>query len=312
MKCILAAMVIETVMASGQFPVVAIMSQPTESNATNCGGTCEYIAASYVKFLELAGARALPVSYYSTAEEIDDIMTQVNGFLFPGGKSDLPAAAQHVVDNALNISSHGGYFPVYGACLGYEWIMMSIGGKDALDASDLDAENMTLPLNFTSDAEDSRLYADAAARKIFAEEPVTLNNHQGGVTPAEFAANERLKSTVRVLSTNMDRKGAEFISSVEGITAPIYAVQYHPEKNIFEWGTYDSGAPYDVINHSPHAVIAAQSLANFFVAETRKNANAYDLSQSRPFFEDLPTDTDKEPKFVEVYYLFPVRGDVLI
>lgn len=312
MKCVLAAMVIDAVLASGPFPVIAIMSQPTKSNAKHCGGTCEYIAASYVKFVELAGARALPVSYYSSAAEIDNIMTQVNGFLFPGGSGALPAAAQHVVDNALNISSQGGHFPVYGACLGYEWIMMALGGKDAEDASGLDAENMTLPLNFTADAEDSRLYADAAARKILAEEPVTLNNHHMGVTPAEFAANERLKSTVRVLSTNMDRKGREFISSVEGITAPIYAVQYHPEKNIFEWGTYDSGAPYEVINHSPHAVSVAQSLANFFVGETRKNRNVYDLAQSRPFFEELPTDTDKSPGFVEVYYLFPVGGDVLV
>merc|ERR1712046_419945 len=139
-----------------------------------------------------------------------------------------------------------------------------------------------------------------------------MGNHKCGVTPAQYANNSRLQSTVRVLSTNMDRKGVEFISSVEGITAPIYAVQYHPEKNIFEWGTYDSGVPYDVINHGPHAVSAAQSLANFFVAETRKKANVYDLSQSRPFFEDLPTDTDKEPMFVEVYYLYPVGGKVLV
>jgi gamma-glutamyl hydrolase len=265
-----------------------------------------------VKFVELAGARALPVSYYSTAAEIDDIMTQVNGFLFPGGGADLPDAAQHVVDNALRISSQGGYFPVYGACLGYEWIMMALGGKEVLDANGLDAENMTLPLNFTADAAGSRLYADEAARKIFAKEPVTLNNHHQGVTPASFAANERLKSTARVLSTNMDRKGREFVSSVEGIEAPIYAVQYHPEKNIFEWGTYDSGAPYEVINHSPHAVSVAQSLANFFVSETRKNKNVYDLAQSRPFFEELPTDTDKAPGFVEVYFLYPTGGDVVV
>jgi len=263
-----------------------------------------------VKFVELAGARALPVSYYSTDAEIDDIMTQVNAFLFPGGGSSLPAAAQRVVDNALSISSSGGHFPVWGACLGFEWIMEALGGKEALDASGLDAHNMTLPLNFTADAEGSRLYSDEATREIFATEPVTLNNHQGGVTPAEYAANERLQSTVKVLSTNMDRKGREFISSVEGIEAPIYAVQYHPEKNIFEWGTYDSGAPYEVVNHGPDAVRVSQSLANFFVAEARRNRNVYNLSvKSRPFFEELPTSTEMAPGFVGVYFLYPAGGD---
>jgi len=312
MRCVVAVTVMGAAAASGDFPVVAIMSQPSKSSAAGCSGSCEYIASSYVKFVELAGARALPVSFYSTDAEIDDIMTQVNGFLFPGGGNALPDAAQRVVDNALSISSSGGHFPVWGACLGFEWIMMALGGKDALDASGLDAENMTLPLNFTADAAGSRLYADADAREIFATEAVTLNNHGHGVTPAEFAANERLQSTVRVLSTNMDRNGREFISSVEGVEAPIYAVQYHPEKNIFEWGTYDSGAPYEVINHSPHAVKVSQGLANFFIAETRRNSNTYDLAQSRPFFEELPTSTGKAPGFVEVYFLYPTAGDVLV
>jgi len=312
MRGVVGAAVIGAVSASGSFPVIGIMSQPTKNSATNCGGHCEYIAASYVKFVELAGARAVPVSYYSTDAEIDDIMTQVNGFLFPGGDNELPPAAQRVVDNSLSASAAGGHFPVWGACLGFEWIMTALGGPDALDASGLDSENITLPLNFTAEGEASRLYADADARKIFATEPVTMNNHGQGVTPAEFASNERLKSTVRLLSTNMDRKGREFVSSVEGIDAPIYAVQYHPEKNIFEWGTYDSGAPYEVINHSPHAVSVSQSLANFFVGETRRNGNAYDLSNSRPFFESLPTNTEKGPGFVQVYFLFPREGDVLV
>jgi len=312
MRCVVASTVLGAAAASGDFPVVAIMSQPSKSSAAGCGRSCEYIASSYVKFVELAGARALPVSYYSTDAEIDDIMTQVNGFLFPGGGNYLPDAAQRVVDNALNISSRGGHFPVWGACLGFEWIMMALGGLDALDASGLDAENLTLPLNFTADAEGSRLYSNAQAREIFAKEPVTLNNHGHGVTPAEFAANERLQSTVRVLSTNVDRKGREFISSVEGIDAPIYAVQYHPEKNIFEWGTYDSGAPYEVINHSPNAVKVSQGLANFFVAETRRNSNTYNLAQTRPFFEELPTSIAKAPGFVEVYFLYPTGSDVIV
>ena len=42
---------------------------------------------------------------------------------------------------------------------------------------------------------------------------------------------------------------------------PIYGVQFHPEKNGFEW------IPDEAIPHSQHAVIIMQSLANFFVQE---------------------------------------------
>lgn len=299
--------------ASGPFPVIGIMSQPATSETASCGGKCEYIAASYVKFVELAGARAVPVSYYSTDAEIDDVMSKVNGVLFPGGGASLPKSAQRVVDNALSISSDGGHFPVYGACLGFEWIVEAVGGKGIM-ITGLDAHNMSLPLNLTSDGEESRLYGDSSARSILASKPVTLNNHQAGLSPAEYSKNTDLQQVFKVLSTNVDRKGREFVSSIEGHTAPIYGVQYHPEKNIFEWGTYPDGRPYEVIAHTSEAVQITQSIANFYVGEARRNANVFDLSaqQEWSFFETLPTDGDKSPAFVEVYYLFPRNSTMVV
>lgn len=42
---------------------------------------------------------------------------------------------------------------------------------------------------------------------------------------------------------------------------PIYGVQFHPEKNGFEW------VADEVIPHSQHAVRIMQNLADFFVQE---------------------------------------------
>lgn len=44
-----------------------------------------YIAASYIKFLESAGARAVPILYDAPPEEVERIFRSVNGFLIPGG-----------------------------------------------------------------------------------------------------------------------------------------------------------------------------------------------------------------------------------
>lgn len=46
---------------------------------------------------------------------------------------------------------------------------------------------------------------------------------------------------------------------------PIYATQWHPEKNIFEW------TPAEQIPHTPDAITATQAMANFFVAEARRS-----------------------------------------
>lgn len=44
-----------------------------------------------------------------------------------------------------------------------------------------------------------------------------------------------LDTTWRVMTTNLDSKGLEFISSSEHVSRPIVGLQFHPEKNMFEW-----------------------------------------------------------------------------
>ena len=52
-----------------------------------------------------------------------------------------------------------------------------------------------------------------------------------------------------------------FFSPATAKDYPIYGVQFHPEKNGFEW------IAEEAIPHSEHAVIIMQNLANFFVEE---------------------------------------------
>jgi gamma-glutamyl hydrolase len=90
------------------------------------------------------------------------------------------------------------------------------------------AENISLPLNFTAAAKSSRMFGSAKKyiRDIFADEPVTMNNHQSGVSPATFAAYPQLSSFYNVLSTNFDKSGNEFISTWEAYSFPIYGTQW--------------------------------------------------------------------------------------
>lgn len=47
-------------------------------------------------------------------------------------------------------------------------------------------------------------------------ENVTMNNHQSGVTPENFAKDPKLSAFFNLLSTNVDRQGRAFGSSMEG------------------------------------------------------------------------------------------------
>lgn len=65
----------------------------------------------------------------------------------------------------------------------------------------------------------------------------------------------------RILSLNHDLRNLEFISSLEHITYPFYGLQFHPEKNLYEWKIGKK------IPHGKNAIEVAQYFANFFVNE---------------------------------------------
>jgi gamma-glutamyl hydrolase len=78
----------------------------------------------------------------------------------------------------------------------------------------------------------------------------------------------------RVISVNNDWNDFEFISSIEHRRYPFYGVQFHPEKNLYEWVRNKN------ISHSFHAIKASQYFAEFFVNEARKSEHHFKDSKS--------------------------------
>ena len=223
-------------------PVIIIVAQALGKNES-------YIPASYVKWLELAGARVVPLSYHASDEQVDALFSQSNGALFPGGGSPAPAAARRLYRRAAEANAADDFFPIWGTCDGFEWMMQIGAADDHILTGGFDAENLSLPLNLTAAAAKSELFAEAAempvqgARprlsvlKALTSLPLTMNNHKQSVTPGSFAASARLASAYDVLATNTDRNGRQFVAVVagrRGAKLPFFATQFHPEKNIFE------------------------------------------------------------------------------
>ena len=270
-----------------------------------------------VKWLEGAGARVVLLPYHASDADVDELFGQVNGALFPGGGSDVPAAAKRMYANAVAANAAGDHFPIWGTCDGFEWLMQIAANDDQVLDSPFDSENITLPLNLTAAAATSTLLADAnvtpvvgapGARPIVSvldaaqAQAVNMHNHQQGIEPATFAASDASK-VFKSLATNVDRKGRPFVSVVEGHTLPFYATQFHPEKPLYEWGVQGDGRPYEVIAHSPAAVATSQYFANFFVGQCRKSAHEFDDGSDlwKRLVYHSTTSTAAAPGFVQVY-----------
>lgn len=284
-------------------PVIGIFSHPL-------GGGYEQLPASYVKYIEAAGGRVVPVSFSASDQEIERLASSVNGFLLIGG-GDMPPPRP--VRKMLDISRQmhlsgkpGASLPVWATCLGFEMIMEYLA-EGALD-TDYQAFNLSLSLQLTESAAQSRLLGKAPqpVLETLTRRGITFNNHHRGVSPERYAKLPQLRHTLEVLSTNVDSAGKAFVSTVEGRGGlPWYAVQWHPEKNAFETGLSDDGTPFEHIAHGYEAVSAVQYLADFFVSEARRSGHRFANEQelNTRLIYGLPTSRNFAPAYVETYVL---------
>ncbi|XP_056155611.1 gamma-glutamyl hydrolase [Lampris incognitus] len=280
-------------------PIIGVLAQEVLAPQPNM---TSYIAASYVKFLESAGARVVPIMVNQTLEEYKTLFNSINGVLYPGGgvsiiSSGYERAARIFYELAIEANSRGDHFPVWGTCLGFEQLIYLTSGKLLL--SHTNTSGVALPLIFTNESSKSRLFRGFPAEVLeaLASEPLTENSHQWSLTVQSYNDNEELKRFYKILSTNTDGR-VEFVSTVEANDFPIYGTQWHPEKNAFEWTR-----PY--IPHSPAAIKTTFYMADFLVNEARKSLHRFGSEEEEKkvlIYNFSPVYTGKKSAFEQVYY----------
>ena len=67
--------------------------------------------------------------------------------------------------------------------------------------------------------------------KKLATKNCTLNNHKMGLSPTKFKRHKNIDKFYKIVSTSKDRKGRDYVSTIEGRFYPFYGVQWHPERS---------------------------------------------------------------------------------
>ncbi|KAL4856809.1 Gamma-glutamyl hydrolase A [Chlorella vulgaris] len=296
-------------------PIIGIISQLGDPAPKHHS----YIASSYVKMVESAGARAVPILCDMSPKEVERRFKAVNGILIPGGAQDLRPGqpffdtVSQLVDLAIAANDKGNYFPVHGTCLGFEALAIVASANHSI-LSEFDAENLPSSLFLTDAAADgkSRFFNSLPPQVVqhLQTRPYAMENHSHGLAWTAVKENPKLHDFYDVLSLSVDRVGQVYVSTMEAHSYPITGTQWHPEKNAFEW-TPDKDIP-----HHPDAIEVTQEVANFFVSEARRN---FHKPASQAEEEDLliynwaPEYTGKhrykgqEVDFVESYFFPPAK-----
>ncbi|KAI4470280.1 protease family c26 gamma-glutamyl hydrolase [Holotrichia oblita] len=258
-------------------PIIGILSQETFSVNSLFPGISydSFIAASYVKYLESAGARVVPIMIGKNKEYYKELINNTNGILFPGGatffnQSDGYAdAGQIIYDIALELNQNGDYYPIWGTCLGMELMVhVALGGKEV--RSHCSATKISMPLEFKADFRTSKLFSNAPDDIVedLTNLDITYNSHNYCLTEETFEENNLLNDW-QIISTNKDVNDFEFISVFESKRYPFYSIQFHPEKANFE---FKSSL---LIPHTAEAIKSSQYFANFFIEEAKRNNHKY-------------------------------------
>ncbi|KAL0482619.1 gamma-glutamyl hydrolase [Acrasis kona] len=282
--------------ANNNRPIIGVLTQPTSVKYHPNNIEQQYITASYIKFVEMSGARAVHIPFDAPKEELKRLFNGVNGLLYTGGMLDMKNGTQYF-DNglylyslALEANAKGDYFPIWGTCQGFQ--LFHVFAAELLDENIMmehfDSWDISYPLVFdVANTKRSRMFGPDsgvtdAILHDFATRPLTMNFHHLGVSRETYKKYPAADAFFRILSTNKDRQGKEFISIVEAKNYPIYGVQFHPEWPLFEW---DSSSD---VNHSQESIRANSYFSSFFVNECRKNNHKF-----RTIKEDMAGNSSK-------------------
>ncbi|KAL7143452.1 hypothetical protein ABFS83_08G191700 [Erythranthe nasuta] len=254
-------------------PVIGILSHPGNggSGSSNKTTKASYIAASYVKFVESAGARVIPLIYNEPLKVINEKLNLVNGVIFTGGTAKRGVyfdVVKSIFKNVRRKNDAGNHFPLLAICLGFELITMIVSEKkNILETFDAKNHVSTLKIMGNIDVKETLFQSfPPDLLKKLSKERLVMQNHRYGISPEKFVKNEKLDGFFKILTTTADRKNNFYVSTVQACEYPVTGVQWHPEKNAYDQSL--SATP-----RSEDAVKVTKLVANFFVREARMSKN---------------------------------------
>jgi len=162
--------------------------------------------ASYVKFIEAAGGRVVPMPWNQTEEVTREQMSKLDGVLFPGGGGYYDDIGKLVLEEAIAINDNGKFFPIWGTCLGYA--LMSVWTAEQPEKDILEYYGSTyhsLPIKFTKQPFETKMFCELGPEAYMLEKGnYTYNNHGVSIDPKTFKNDSKLSQFWDVTSVSYD------------------------------------------------------------------------------------------------------------
>jgi anthranilate/para-aminobenzoate synthase component II len=229
-----------------------------------------FIQESVVSFLESAGARVVPLILGESQDVTRKKLDGCSGVLFPGGGDEgYRDFGRFIWDYLIKVNDEGKYYPLFGICLGFEYMASYASDRGWGVLSPLTAKHTSLPLEFLP--VESEMFTELGEKRLlFEKHAVSQNYHSWGISPQTFLEDEGLSAMFYPTSISYSTDtNKPFIASMESARYPFSGVQFHPEKPV---GKFVEG---EGTNHSWVSVQLNRYFADHFVNKARRNLNSF-------------------------------------
>jgi gamma-glutamyl hydrolase len=158
---------------------------------------------------------------------------------------------------------------VWGTCLGLELLSYLTSGFDSSVLQPITGSDHMI--NIIKIQESSYLYDDLSSdlrTELTSGPGILYFNHEDGLKESSFRNSKNLTSFWKATSTTRSKTGDVYVSTLESKEYPIFAVQFHPEKNLYEWRI--------AADRTDGGALISQILSNKFVEFARQNTNRFE------------------------------------
>ena len=257
-------------------PIIGIYgnSYPQNDNKYHNGS---YIPGSYIYYLESFGAELVAIHQWYSYNEIDILLNQINGVLFPGGDRDViinefwERKALYIFKKCVELN-----IPLFGICQGFQLINIFVAQDQNVLIKGYKDFSVLHNSSIINHYKNHKLFSLFEPNDIynFIHKNSSVYFHSLGVPIHLFNNNQLLSKYLKITSISEDSNKKSFINTIEGINdnIKVYAIQSHPEKIV-----YMRSNNYTA-QHSNVALKISHLIGLFFIKEVRKNSNIFNES----------------------------------